>query len=328
MLQQTRIAQAVPYFERFVRRFPTVARLAAASEEDVLKAWEGAGYYARARNLHRAAQIIVHDRSGRIPGTVDELSELPGIGPYMAAAIASQAFGAPVVALDANGLRVVARWTVERGDPRSPPVRRRLSESVRGAVPAGESGDFNEALMELGETICQPRRPRCGECPVAHLCLAVRTVPDPGTIPRRAGHAPKPTIEAAVIGVQRRGRWLVQKRRSAGLLGGLWELPGGKLLAGERPELAAERELREETGLRAGPLVSAGVIRHEYSHFRVRLHLFSAPSATGRLRPYRGRRWVTDAEFERLPRPTATRRAMERLRALPVDRREHLSRIE
>jgi A/G-specific adenine glycosylase len=325
LLQQTRVAQALPYYERFVRRFPTVRSLARASEEQVLKAWEGAGYYARARHLHQAARRLVAEGSGRLPRRAQELRRLPGIGPYISAAIASMAFNEPDVALDANGLRVLARWTLDRGDSRRASVRRRLHRWALKRQPRGQSGEFNEALMELGETVCLPKRPRCGVCPVAPDCRARQELPDPGVIPTRRPARTKPLIVGSVVAVIRRRRWLVLRRPSTGLLGGLWEFPGGKLQPGESPSAAAHRELREETGLTAGPLEELGLFRHEYSHFRVALHLFRSRSARGTLRA-RGRRhrWVRGAELRRLPLPRATIRMLPYLRQSPASDRASL----
>ena len=329
LLQQTRVAQARPYFERFVRRFPDVHALAAADVEEVLKLWEGAGYYARARNLHAAARVVVETYGGQFPDSPVELRRLPGVGPYIADAVASLAFGHPVLALEANGLRVGARWMAETRDLRRPDVRRRIGRSLTALLPTRQSGRFNEALMELGETVCLPRAPQCHACPTAAYCRAARELADPSSIPARRRRREKPEVEAAIVAVRRNGRWLVQRRRPHGLLGGLWEFPGGQIEAGEAPIEAARRELREETGLRAPLLVGAGLVRHEYSHFRVRLHLFYAPSVKGRASTGPGRRWVGDAEFDALPRPRATIRAMERFRRLPVVRhRQHLARVE
>ena len=307
LLQQTRVSQAVPYYERFIRRFPTVSALARASEEQVLKAWEGAGYYARARHLHQAARQLRRERGGELPHRADALQQLPGVGPYIAAAVASLAFQEPVVALDSNGLRVLARWTLERGDPHRAAVHERLRRWAIARLPAGRSGEFNEGLMELGETICLPRRPDCAQCPIARHCRARQELPDPGVLPSRRPGRVKPRVVAAVVAVTRGGRWLVLRRPSTGLLGGLWEFPGGKVASRETPVAAAGRELWEETGLTAGPLEDLGVFHHEYSHFRVALHLFRARSARGRLR-VRGRRqrWVGFSELRRLPLPRAT----------------------
>lgn len=318
LLQQTRVAQAIPYFERFVARFPTLNDLARAPEEAVLKAWEGAGYYARARHLHAAACVLVRERGGRWPRTSAEWRQLPGVGPYIAAAVASLAFGSDDLALEANGWRVGARLGLVEVDVRSSAAQRSIRELLERVAPRGKRGPFNEALMELGETVCLPVAPRCPECPWAGSCRARRELPDPGALPRRRPHRRPPTVEAAVVAVHRRGRWLVQRRPPRGLLGGLWELPGGKLEPGETAEAAARRELAEETGLRpVGAVQPIGVVHHTYSHFRIRLHVFRVDRVAGRLRsdPAVPRRWVTDAEFARLPRPKATEKVMARLKA-------------
>ncbi len=316
LLQQTRVDQARPYFERFVATFPNVRALARAPVGRVLKVWQGAGYYARAHHLHAAAREIVRDRGGRLPATVPELESLPGVGPYIARAVASLAFGVPVVTLEANGQRVAARWTLERGDPRTPAVRRRLEEALAARLPPRDAGAYNEALMELGETICRPVGPDCARCPVARWCRAYLETGDPGAFPRARRRARRPHVRAAVVVLVRGGRWLVQRRAPGGLLGGLWEFPGGRLEPGESPEAAARRELREETGLRAGPLRDRGVVRHAYSHFTVELHVFEG-TALGRraARAGGGRRWVRPDELRRLPIPRATEKIVDRLAA-------------
>jgi A/G-specific adenine glycosylase len=313
LLQQTRVAQALPYYERFLDRYPTLDALAHASPASVLKAWEGAGYYARARNLHAAAREIVRVHHGRWPSEVEDLERLPGIGPYIARAVASLAFDRPVLALEANGLRVAARWWLERGDLRSAKVRGRLEQRLLEELPRARAGAYNEALMELGETICTPTLPRCDACPVANPCEARARLADPGSVPRPRRRGPRPHVVAAVAAIEHRGRWLVQRRPATGLLGGLWEFPGGKVEPGERPSAACRRELEEETGLRRVSLTYVGVVEHAYSHFSVTIHVFR-----GRMsgeRPPRvpsAARWLTPAQFDRRPRPKATEKA-ERL---------------
>jgi A/G-specific adenine glycosylase len=310
LLQQTRVAQAIPYYRRFLRAFPTVHTLARASESEVLKLWEGAGYYARARHLHTAARQLVREHRGALPRTAAELRELPGVGPYIANAVASLAYGEPVLALESNGIRIAARVTLERGDVRRPSVRDRLAAALEAQLPRHRAGEFNEALMELGETICRPALPECSRCPVRRFCLAYRTLEHPGEIPARRARARRPHVIASVVAVEAQGRWFVQRRDKPGLLQGLWEFPGGKLNHGETPSRAARRELLEETGLRARRLSHLASIRHAYSHFTVRLHLFVAhlPAVPSGIRA-KGR-WVTLAELRRLPLPVATRRML------------------
>jgi A/G-specific adenine glycosylase len=313
-LQQTRVAQAIPYYERFLREFPSVESLAAAPLERVLKAWQGAGYYARARNLHAAARALVREHQGRIPSSVADLERLPGVGDYIARSVAALAFDVRTVALESNGLRVAARWTREEGDVRASRVRRRLESLLKAVLGSAPPGAFHEALMELGETVCLPALPRCAVCPVAFACRARRELEDPGIIPFRARAPHRPHVRAAVVALSDgRQRWLVQRRPPSGLLGGLWEFPGGKIEKGERPEEAAARELEEEVGARAMTLEAVGVVRHAYSHFTVDLHLFRGRARRPLPRAGSDRRWVTPSELFRLPIPKATEKAAYRL---------------
>ncbi len=301
-LQQTRVGQAEPYFVRFLTRFPTVQALAAASRPEVLRAWQGAGYYARARHLHDGARQIVRARHGLFPRSRAQWATVPGVGPYIAAALASLLADEPVVALDANVVRVAARWFRERGDVRRSAVRARLESRLARLLPADRPGAFNEAVMELGETICRPVAPSCPQCPVRSACRAARELADPGALPRRPRRAAKPHVRAAVVVLERAGRWWMQRRPDVGFLGGLWEFPGGKIEAGERPGAAARRELREESGMRAGPLRYEGVVRHAYSHFSVDLHVFRG-AALGGHAPSSPGRWIRPST--RLPVPIA-----------------------
>lgn len=315
LLQQTRVAQAIPYYQRFLQRFPTVKALARAREATVLRVWQGAGYYARARHLHAAARRIVRDHGGRLPSSLRQLEDLPGFGPYIARAVASLAFGISVVALEANGQRVAARWWADRGDVRTGRVRRRQESRLRSLLDDQPPRAFNEAVMELGETICLPRTPRCGACPVRRHCRAFALLRDPGSIPPQRRRSLRPHVRAAIVVLEHQNRLLVQRRPADGLLGGLYEFPGGKIEPGETPLEAARRELREEVGLRRRNLTFRGVVHHAYSHFTVELHVFSARLGH---RPTRAlgdeQRWADRSEMARLPLPKATEKALDLLR--------------
>lgn len=273
MLQQTQVATAIPYFDAFMARFPTLESLAAAGPEDVLKAWEGLGYYARARNLHRAAGQIVKDHDGCLPHEPAALRALPGIGVYVAGMILSLAYGQDVPALDANGLRVLARlYGVQEAVSRSM-VRRQLQETARRVLPEGRAGEFNEALIEFGALVCTPRDPVCEDCPIVRSCRAVALGLQhsiPVRLPRRA--IPHRDVTAAVIWSG--GRVLISQRLNDRMLGGLWEFPGGKCETAESYDACLRREIREELALDievAEPLVT---FDHAYSHLHITLHVF------------------------------------------------------
>lgn len=280
MLQQTQVDTVIPYFQRWMARFPTLRALAEASQQEVLAAWEGLGYYSRARSLHRAARLVVAEYGGELPREVTALRKLPGIGRYTAGAIASIAFGLDEAALDGNVRRVLARLFDVTEPARSPAGERRLWELAAAHLPRGRAGDYNQALMDLGATLCTPRHPDCPRCPLAAICQArARGVQHqrPVTIPK----APLPhlTVTAAVI--QRDGRVLLAQRPPNGLLGGLWEFPGGKVENGESLPACLQREIREELGVEIAVEQPLGVYRHAYTHFRVTLHAFCCRIVAG-----------------------------------------------
>jgi A/G-specific adenine glycosylase len=312
MLQQTRVETVRGRWRRFLDRFPDVVALAAASEDDVLHEWEGLGYYSRARSLRHAARVVVARHGGRLPGTVEGLRELPGFGDYTAAAVASIAFGRRVAVLDGNVARVLARWLGERRDPRRAPVRRRLLAAAETLLVPRRPGDSNQALMELGATVCAPRRTDCARCPLAEACVA-RASGRPTDLPRRARRKVLPHVRVAAALVWRGERLLIARRASEGLLGGLWEFPGGKPEPGESLEAACVREVREETGLRVAVTAPFLTVEHAYSHFRVTLHLFHCAAGRGTPRPLRceAPRFVSVARLGDYAFPRANRRALD-----------------
>lgn len=279
MLQQTRVEAVIPYFEKWMRLFPTVQALANASEQEVLNAWEGLGYYSRARNLHKAAKIVVDRYNGEIPRDLDQLRQLPGIGRYTLGAIASIAFGMDVAALDGNIKRVYARIFDVETPVDTPAGEKTLWDLADKNLPTGHAGDYNQALMDLGATICIPKNPRCLICPVMRLCKARQN----GTQNRRPVKTPKRDVphyvHAAAVVIQR-GRVLLAQRPSEGLLGGMWEFPNGRV--GGDPAAELPKVLKTEYGLglrlkqasgvrKKEPL---GIVEHGYSHFSVEVHVF------------------------------------------------------
>jgi A/G-specific adenine glycosylase len=316
MLQQTRVDTVRGRWERFLARFPDVRALARASEQAVLKEWEGLGYYGRARRLRQAARAIVEDHGGTLPADPGTLRRLPGFGPYTAAAVASIAFGEPAAVLDGNVVRVLSRWCGERRRVEGGPGRRRLAALADRLLDPDRPGDANQALMEVGATVCTPRSPRCPACPLRPGCVA-RGTGDPECFPRAKAPRRIPHHDVAAGVVWRGGRVLVCRRRPEGLLGGLWEFPGGKREPGETLEAACMREIREETGLRVAVTSPFLSIDHAYTHFRITLHLFHCEAPRGRPRALgcEEARFVSLAALADLPFPRANRRAIERLDA-------------
>lgn len=318
MLQQTRVETVIPYWERFLERFPTVADLAGAGIEDVYECWAGLGYYSRARNLHAAARRIHEEQGGELPDTADALRELPGIGPYTAGAVASIAFDRPEPVVDGNVARVLARLHGIREDVRSAPVVRRLWDEARRLVAGERPGDFNQALMELGATLCTPRSPRCLLCPWAEACDA-RRQGDAEQLPVKPRRTAVVQARAAAALFERNGRLLAVRRPDGGLLGGLWELPGGLLAADEGEEPGLHRTLAAGTGLEGSKVEYAGAVDHVFSHRRLELHVFRARAGRGRIRRrgYDRHRWVTPRAFGRLAVATLTARALALLEVRP-----------
>lgn len=273
MLQQTRVDTVIPYYERFLRRCPDLATLAAASLDEVLGLWEGLGYYSRARNLHRTARLLMRERGGRFPRRAAELQQLPGIGRYTAGAIASIACDEAVPALDGNVMRVFARLEDLDEDITRAATQRHLWALAQQWLPRERPGAWNQALMELGRRICRPRRPDCPRCPLQARCLAYAR----GTQALRPRRRPRPArphydIVAALVR-NARGELLLQRRPEEGLLGGLWTFPGGRV-AEEDDGLweALQRLLRESLALEVQQGATLAPVQQEFTHFRMTLH--------------------------------------------------------
>ncbi len=307
MLQQTQVQTVIDYYNAWIKRFPDAAALAAAPMDDVLRAWQGLGYYRRARNMHAAAQAIVREHAGVFPGEEEAIRRLPGIGDYTAGAIASIAFDKPVPALDVNVLRVAARVLLLRGDVRKPPLRRKIGETVQGWIPKGKARWFNQALMELGALICLAEKPRCLPCPVRPFCKAH----DQGMQHRLPARAAKQAREKIIVvaGVLRdgRGRVLIQKRPPEGLMGDLWEFPGGKVEPGEALAQALAREWKEELGVGIAGGEQLLDIHHAYTRFDVRLHVFACRLLRGRPKALWAKeiRWVAPSDLGKYAFPSA-----------------------
>jgi len=316
MLQQTRVEQMGAYFDRFIAAFPTVEALAAASTDEVLKVWEGLGYYARARNMHRAAQRVVDELGGRIPDTYEGLIDLPGIGEYTAAAVASIAFDRDHPVLDGNATRVLCRLLRIAGDPKKAAVKAELIAAGETLLARGVAGDFNQAMMELGARICTPRNPHCANCPVEELCRARAELEDPTALPYKKPKKQKPHYQVA-CGIIRKGeRLLIAQRPSEGMLGGLWEFPGGKQEEGESLAECLVREIREEMAIEIEVGDKLTSVDHGYTHFSITLHALAARYLSGEPQTVgcADWAWILPEQLDDYPLPRADRHIVDYMR--------------
>ncbi len=311
MLQQTRVDTVIPYYARFLARFPDLASLANADLESVYTLWTGLGYYSRARNLHSAAQSVIDDWGGRLPDQAEALRELKGIGRYTAGALASIAFDREEPVVDGNVIRVLARFLGIRADVGESQTVSHLWDLAGALVVGPRPGDLNQALMELGATVCTPRSANCGACPLGGDCTA-RADGEVARLPIKKKRTAVRRVEAAVAWIERRGRVLGVRRPEGGLLGGLWELPGGDLELSEAPADGLRRCLAESLGLEAAGLEAAGTVEHLFSHRRLRLHVFRAASVSGRVKRsgFDAHRWLAPSGLAALPHGGPTRKAL------------------
>ena len=308
MLQQTQVTTVIPYFLRFMDAFPSIGALARADLDRVLKLWEGLGYYARARNFHRAAGVLTAQNpdNPRVPTSLERFKELPGVGDYIGAAVMSIAFGLPHAVVDGNVKRVLARLFCLAHPVNQGSSHRIFTQTAQDLLDREDPSTHNQALMELGALVCVPGSPRCKDCPLDDFCEAQREN-RVGEFPRRIQKKKVPT-HAIAVGVVRRGdRLLITQRNPKGLLGGLWEFPGGKLKTGEGAQEACVREIREETGL--GVKVDSFLARvdHAYTHFKIKMDVFICDHVSGRVKlngPV-DHRWILPGDISEFAFPRA-----------------------
>lgn len=314
ILQQTRVDQGTPYILRFLKRFPTVKSLAAARADSVTKLWEGLGYYTRARNLHKAARLVVTERGGQLPTRAADWESLPGVGRYTAGAIASIAFDEQVPVLDGNVKRVLARITDWDESIDTPSTVGAMWAWMAYLVRGKNPGTFNQSVMELGASVCTPRRPRCEECPIADRCLSLAR----DTVLARPVRTPKKSVphkHIVIAAIRGRDGYLLGKRPMDGFLGGLWEFPGGKVETDESLEDALHREVREELGIGLKDAQFLTTVDHAYSHFTVSLHVYvcSRRKGTPQSRAHTELKWVKKDGFGKLAFPKANHKFLDLL---------------
>lgn len=306
MLQQTQVSRVLDFYAEFLKRFPSLNTLAQADMQEVLKAWEKLGYYARVRNLHRAAKQMVQAFDSKVPDNYSDFRKLPGVGEYIAAAVMSQAFGQPYPVVDGNVKRVLARLLLLDMPVNHSGSMKQFREVSEKLLFRTNPGQFNQAVMELGATICRPQNPRCAQCPVAALCLANQKK-QTGAFPKRIAAKNIPRYHVAVGVIHRDGEVLITRRKNDGLLGGLWEFPGGKVKKGESAQEACRREILEEVNLLVEVQEHLTRVNHAYTHFKIEMDVFRCDYCSGevQLRGAVDYRWVKPAELAQFPFPAA-----------------------
>ena len=311
MLQQTTVAAVIPYYERWMTVFPTIRHVARTSQQRILKVWQGLGYYSRARNIHRSAQIICREYNGQIPNDAELLAKLPGFGPYTMAAVLSIAFGQTYPVVDANVRRVCMRLLAMEGEAH-PRHDRSIREYLEKIIDSKDPGTFNQAFMELGALVCRAREPLCTICPVKSFCQAyAKGIQEIIPLPKKT----QLKKVAAAIAVIRDGDvYFLQKRPSKGLFADLWEFPGGKIEQGESPRAAVFREVDEELGIRLTSAQPLTKLKHFYTQFSVTLHVFLC-EISHRPTIQSNRKWLKRNDLEKYPMPSGSARIVDFLLA-------------
>ncbi len=315
MLQQTQVSTVLPYYRKFLQKFPTIKHLARAELHDVLKVWEGLGYYARARNLHRAAGNVQQQYQGNIPTTWNQFRKLPGVGDYIAAAVLSIAFGLPYAVVDGNVKRVLARLQCIAAPLNNSTSTKRFKETAEALKDTQMPGTYNQALMELGAIICKPKHPLCDRCPVQRFCLAYQTK-TVAEYPKKKAARQTPQYHIAIGVVFKNGRVLITQRKPDGLLGGLWEFPGGKIKKGESAESACVREIKEEVSLQVAVIDYLAQVKHAYTHFKITMEIFCCNYKSGRVKrngPV-AHRWIKLDEIDQYALPRANHKFLPKLK--------------
>ena len=308
MLQQTTVQTVIPYYNDWMKQFPDMLTLSKVPLQKVLKAWQGLGYYPRAKNLHQASKIIMTDFNGHIPQNYDDLKNLPGFGPYTTAAVLSIAFDLPYLTIDANIRRILMRllkWPRKA----SSSIDKKLHHFFSPLLPRRNMGILNQALMELGSLVCRPKNPLCLLCPVLDFCEAYKAgeqevIP----IPEKRSYK---KIQAVIGIIEKNGKFLIQKRPSTGLLADLWEFPGGKLEKGEPAEQALKREIQEEMGIEINEARFLTKVQHSYTQFQVTLHAFSCSLNTDPVLDKNRHRWLSLKGMRQFPFPSGSAKVIK-----------------
>ena len=314
MLQQTQVLTVIPYYYRFLEAFPTIRDLASADLEEVLKIWEGLGYYARARNLHKAAQTIVKEFKGNFPDNLQDVLKLPGIGRYTAGAILSIAFNDPIPILDGNVARVLSRVLLFKEPINTHRAKEKLWQIAENLLPSENPGEFNQALMELGALVCTPKNPSCETCPLQEICLSKANHRE-NDIPIKIKKKKVPHMHVSAGIIWANGKILITRRPTNKMLGGLWEFPGGKCEKGESFEQCLLHEISEELSIRVEIIGHFMDVKHAYSHFKMTLHMFHCRHVLGEpvLNGVDAFQWVYPEGLLELPFPAADGKVIRKI---------------
>ena len=303
MLQQTQVATVIDYYKRFIKRFPTVKKLAAADESEVLTYWEGLGYYRRARQLHAASKIVMEKHGGKFPETFDDVLALPGIGRYTAGAVLSISLDQVHPILEGNTIRLFARLLEMKSDPRSSPNQKVLWEFSQSLLPRKRCGDFNQSLMELGSEVCHPKNPKCNACPLLNECpTAIKGLQD--SVPVAAKKIKYESVNDAVVLIERDGNFLVRQYAASELWAGLWDFPRFRFddAGGESQESQLVKLVRSQTGLKVALEKTSLEIKHAVTRYRITLSCFRANDVVGKLNcKLAGFVWKPESEIVGLP---------------------------
>ncbi len=315
MLQQTQADVVTSYYLRFIRRFPTVNELAEAEPGEVMKMWEGLGYYGRARHLHNAAKEVANRFGGHVPCDATLFRSLPGVGAYTAGAVLSIACGLPVPAVDGNVMRVLSRVFHVTENVQQVRTKKHLTDLAESLLPLEQPGDFNQALMELGALVCIPRNPLCQDCPLTVLCEA-KKLGIQNALPVRSPRKPVPHYDVTAGVIWRDDTFLITLRPPRGLLGGLWEFPGGKCEPDEDLTHCIVREIQEELAIQVAVNSAIISVDHAYTHFKITLHAFHCRFLGGNIRPIAcdDYRWITASELDAFAFPSADRKIIDHLK--------------
>ena len=302
MLQQTQMKTAIPYYTRWIDKFPTLELVAKAKSDKILKSWEGLGYYRRCLNFHKASKIVINKYNGRIPNEYEPFKALPGVGEYTAGAVLSIAFGIALPAIDGNVRRVMSRFKgIKNFTKRNKII---IYNSIVSLFNKINPGDINQALMEVGALVCFPINPLCNKCPLSYQCKALKNG-NPELYPNKIKRLPKPHFTVVTAIIWRKEKFYIQKRSKKRMLGGLWEFPGGKVEEGESLKSALIREIEEECHFTPDIIKKATSIAHAYSHFSITMHCYHCREKEKNISSQSTSNWITVNEIPKYSFPKA-----------------------